>query len=587
MRYLSSGLIVYHAAALAVVFDPKTRSQVYFDGHLADILAIAVHPAGRLVATAGIGMRPAVHVWDSATLVSLHELNCAEIQKGVGFLAYSPSGQYLAAIDLGSSHLLVVFSVTSRSVVCSTKLGNEQICDLAFLEEFEVGIVGVRFFKTCAVVPGAAQVRRGEVPPRSGSLLCLTRAGNKTVTGASDGTVTLWEGITAMKSVQVHQRPVDTIWSTDDRIFTGGREGTIRIHDFNLENMHVFDLNQPQYESVCSSIRSICLSSDKTTLLIGTFGSEIYELKVASGDGVMHISGHFAPSRSENATNEVWGLAALPDSHHFLSGGDDGTLRLWNIPEKKQLKAIKLDSAVQVPDSAKVRCIALAPDERSIAIGCKDGTVKLLDSQSFAVKGSKKERKDEISDVKFSPDGTKLAVASYDSFIDVWTIPTFKRKSLCKGHTSFVQHLDWSTDSLYLQSSSGAYELFFWDSETGNQLENGGKLLQNEPWHSLTTVIGWPLQGIYPIGSDGTEVNTVHRSAKKFGNSEYELLASGDDYGLIKVFRHPSPTKGAQFVLGRGHSSHVTCVRFAPGDDYMLSAGGDDQCVLQWRLYSR
>jgi len=587
VRYLASGLIVYHAAALAVVLDPKARSQAYFDGHLADILAIAVHPGGRLVATAGIGLRPAICVWDSVTLVSLHELKSAEIQKGVGFLAYSPSGQYLAGVDLGANHLLVVFSVLSRSVVCSTKLGGEQICDLAYLEEYEVGIVGVRFFKTCAVVPGAAQVRRGEVPPRSGTLLCLARAGNRTVTGASDGTVTLWEGITAMKSTQVHQRPVDALWTTENRILTGGREGTIRILDLNLESIQTIDLNQPQYESVCSSIRSLTLSPDSSTLLIGTYGSEIYELKIDSGDGVLHVSGHFAPSRSESATNEVWGLAIFPDGQQFLSGGDDGTLRLWSIAEKRQIKAIKLDSAVQVPDSAKVRCIALAPDERSIAIGCKDGTVKLLDSQSFGVKGSKKERKDEISDIKFSPDGLKLAVASYDTFIDVWTMPAFKRKSLCKGHSSFVQHLDWSVDSLYLQSSSGASELFFWDSETGNQLANGGKLLRNEPWHSLTTVIGWPLQGIYPVGSDGTEVNTVHRSAKKFGNSEYELLASGDDYGLVKVFRHPSPTKGAQFVLGRGHSSHVTSVRFAPGDNYMLSAGGDDQSVLQWRLYSR
>lgn len=389
-----------------------------------------------------------------------------------------------------------------------------------------------------------------------------------------------------MQSAQVHQRSVDAIWSGEERIFTGGREGTIHLLSMSLENLHIFDLNQPQYESISSSIRSLCLSPDKSKILIGTYGSEIYELKVESGEGFLHISGHYAPSRSDDATNEVWGLVMLPDGREYLTGGDDGTIRLWNIKEKRQVRAYKLDSAVQVPDSVKVRCIALSPDERSLAIGCKDGTVKLLDAQSFAVKASKKERQDEISDVKFSPDGTKLAVASVDTSIDVWLMPTFKRKSLCRGHKSLVQHLDWSTDSQFLQSSGGA-ELLFWDSETGNLLNNGGKMLRNEQWHTLTTVVGWALQGVYPVWSDGMEVNTVHRSTKKFGNSEYELLASGDNFGLVKLFRYPSSTKGSQFILGRGHSSHVTCVRFSPNDDYLVSTGGDDQCVLQWRLYSR
>ena len=578
---------MYHAASLCIVFDPRARTQQYFERHLSDVLALAVHPTGRLVATSGLGLNPAVYIWDSQTLVSLHMLNCDSLQKGVGFLAFSLSGRLLAAIDLSSHHLLVVFEVASRSVVCSTKLGAEQICDLCFIDEFELAIVGARFYKTCAIVPGAAQLRRGEVPPRQGSLLCVTRAAKNTVTGSSDGMVTLWTGINSMKSIQGHQRAVDAIWSCEDRILTGGREGSVNILDHNLEILKTFDINQPQYESVCSAIRSVTMSADRMTVLLGTYGSEIYEVKMGTGEGVLHVSGHFAPSRSVNATNEVWGLVMNQDGQTFLTGGDDGTVRVWSIPERRQLRAYKLDSAIQVPDSAKARALALSQDERSLAIGCKDGTVKVLDPQTFSLKTSKKERKDEISDLKFSPDGTKLAVASYDGNIDVWSMPAFKRKSLCKGHTSFVSHLDWSPDSLHLQSSSGASELFFWDSETGNQLPNGGNALKNEVWHTLTTVFGWPQKGLYFPGTDGTEVNSVDRSQRKFGNSEYQLLASGDDYGLVKLFRCPSPVKGAQFVAGRGHCSHVTCVRFAPGDEFLLSTGGDDQCVMQWRLYSR
>ena len=33
----------------------------------------------------------------------------------------------------------------------------------------------------------------------------------------------------------------------------------------------------------------------------------------------------------------------------------------------------------------------------------------------------------------------------------------------CSGHTSFITHIDWSTDSNYLRSNSGDYELLYWE----------------------------------------------------------------------------------------------------------------------------
>jgi len=32
-----------------------------------------------------------------------------------------------------------------------------------------------------------------------------------------------------------------------------------------------------------------------------------------------------------------------------------------------------------------------------------------------------------------------------------------------------------------------------------------------------------------------------------------------------------------------GHSSHVTCVRFSHDDSYVISTGGNDMAVFQWR----
>lgn len=222
-----------------------------------------------------------------------------------------------------------------------------------------------------------------------------------------------------------------------------------------------------------------------------------------------------------------------------------------------------------------------------IAVGFKDGSFKILETNTWSARVSKKDRKEEISDIKFAPDGSRLAVGSHDNFIDLYSVPEFKQIAVCRGHSSFITHMDWSTDSAYLHSNCGAYELLFWDSGTGKQLTSGATSLKDEHWNSWTCVIGWPVQGVYPPYADGTDVNAVDRSKRKFGNDEYPIVATSDDYGLVKLFRYPCLTKGSQAIIGRGHSSHVTNVRFGQDEKYLFSVGGDDQCVFQWNISNK
>lgn len=84
-------------------------------------------------------------------------------------------------------------------------------------------------------------------------------------------------------------------------------------------------------------------------------------------------------------------------------------------------------------------------------------------------------------------------------------------------------------------------------------------------------------KGIWPPYSDKTDVNSVDRS-KNNGN----LLVTGDDFGLVKIFKYPAP-EGTKFKKYVGHSAHVTSVRWLHDNSYVISTGGGDQAVLQWR----
>jgi len=74
-----------------------------------------------------------------------------------------------------------------------------------------------------------------------------------------------------------------------------------------------------------------------------------------------------------------------------------------------------------------------------------------------------KDRKEAIHELKFSPDGSYLAVGSNDGLVDVYAVgQRYKKVGECSRCSSFITHLDWSVDSHFLQSNDGAGERLFY-----------------------------------------------------------------------------------------------------------------------------
>lgn len=61
------------------------------------------------------------------------------------------------------------------------------------------------------------------------------------------------------------------------------------------------------------------------------------------------------------------------------------------------------------------------------------------------------------------------------------------------------------------------------------------------------------------------------------------MLATADDFGKVNLFRYPSIQERAQHIGYSGHSSHVMNVRWTVADECLISCGGNDKCVFQWK----
>jgi microtubule-associated protein-like 6 len=579
IRYLPDDRIAYNAAALGVVLNPEDLSQSFYVGHNDDITAFAVSRAGDLAATGEVGRRPSIFVWEPNSMTQLHKF-ASPVEKGIAALSFSPSGQLLLAVGMDDDHTLALYNLATNSLIVSNKGDREKILAADFISETEFVTIGIKHFKSWKLSGSKLVGNRGTFGKEDNILLSLTMDQNfGLLTGTSAGTVLRWVDGEAKKVAELHSGAVDSLWACEQFLVTGGKDGVIHVLNSALEKVKSFDVKSAEYQSLNHQVRAACLNEDRTKLVLGTFASEIFEVTVETGDVKNLVRGHYAPCRGTAVTNEVWGLHVVSDNE-YLTCSDDGTLRLWSLNEKKQLNLKEFGKVEGSSNSSRARCVASS--DHFVAVGFLDGHVEVL-NRDFSNAHLISDRKEEISDLKFSPDGSKLAVGSHDNFVDIYQTSDFKRVGVCKGHSSFITHLDWSTDSAYLHSNCGAYEILFWEAN-GKQVTGGATLLKDEEWNTWTCVIGWPVQGVYPPYADGTDINAVDRSKKTFGNNEYQLIAASDDFGTVRLLRYPCLDKKSEGVTGKGHCSHVTNVRFSKDDSRLITVGGDDQCVFQWTV---
>lgn len=215
-------------------------------------------------------------------------------------------------------------------------------------------------------------------------------------------------------------------------------------------------------------------------VVIGTIASEIYEVSLLSRTDIHKlVCGHFT------AAGEVVGLAVHPRKPLFVTTGDDCTVRVWSS------KARKLKHLTSV--GAAARAAAFSPDGFQLSVGTYDGRVKVLSEDLSVMFVDTAVAGEYIRCMCYSPNSQLLAAGSNDNNIYILETKNYSVQTVCRGHTSRVRTLDFSSCSSLLQSSSRSCDLLFWGTEDGHQVRSQA-VIKDIEWSSWTSTLGWPVQ---------------------------------------------------------------------------------------------
>uniref|UniRef100_A0A7N5JDQ2 Echinoderm microtubule-associated protein-like 1 n=1 Tax=Ailuropoda melanoleuca TaxID=9646 RepID=A0A7N5JDQ2_AILME len=281
--------------------------------------------------------------------------------------------------------------------------------------------------------------------------------------------------------------------------------------------------------------------------------------------------GDFSPI-TQGHTDELWGLAAHPTKPQFFTCGQDKHIMLWDAISHRPIWNKTIEDAAQSS--------GFHPSGSVVAVGTLTGRWFVFDTETKDLVTVHTDGNEQLSTMRYSPDGNFLAIGSHDNCIYIYSVNDNGRKysriGKCSGHSSFITHLDWSANSQYLVSNSGDYEILYWVPSACKQVVSV-ETTRDIEWVTYTCTLGFHVFGVWPEGSDGTDINALCRSRER------KLLSTGDDFGKVHLFSYPCSQFRAPSHMYGGHSSHVTNVDFLHEDTHLISTGGKDTSIMQWR----
>ena len=502
------------------------------------VTSIAFSPDSKMLAS-GSNDR-SVKLWDTATKQELASFTGHTGQ--VNSVAFSPDGNRVASgagdHDVGETK---IWDVAGRREIATLKGEEGAINSVAFSPDGKLLATG-NWLNTVKLWEVATGKERATLKGHGVWVSSVTFSpdGKKLASGSFDSTAKLWDVATGRELATLRSQSgvIHTVaFSPDGKwLATGGTDSSVKLWDVATAQ------ELTTHKGHSDIIYSVAFSPDGKTVATaskdGTAKLWDTATQVAAETEWSTLKGHEGP---------VSFVAFSPDGTLVASaGGDDRTVRLWDLGTGRQLAAL-------VGHSDQVNSLAFSPDGKTLASASGDHTAKLWDVVTRQERAALTGHGDLVWSIAFSPDGKIIATGSWDKTAKIWDVATASEVATLDGFSDAVDSLAFAPDGSILATGSGGREsgiVRFWDVATRREI------------------------GMIE-GHQGS-VSSISYSP------DGKTLATGSWDSSIRTW---DSTTHTLLTTLKGHTGRIRSVAFSP-DGKRLASGGDDAKVKLWDTMS-
>jgi hypothetical protein len=246
------------------------------------------------------------------------------------------------------------------------------------------------------------------------------------------------------------------------------------------------------------------------------------------------------PRKLQGSGGQVKGLALTPDGKRALSGGDDGRVRLWDLTNQKIIKDVGVPGAVE--------CVALSADGQQAAAGSRMCFSLIPLEGEGAPHSTFNPNWNGARSVAFSRDGSLLAWADGNGVVRLWSWADKREVGRPLRYASPVLCVALSADGRWIVTGAKDNTVRVWDARTGAE-----QVCLKGHTGPVTSVA---------LSADGRRI------------------LSGSEDKTVRLWDRVAKRQLQRF--GR-HRGKVTSVALS-GDGHYAVSGSEDKTVRLWRL---
>jgi len=625
--YLSQDgkFLLYYIAAVVVVFDYGANTQKFFTKHNDDVTTICISPTKTWCASGqkdpkdepGKGKDlPKIYVWNYKTLKNMQLLDNVCWGK-IARLQWSSATNYLYCICGDADQTLKAWDPKDFGgkkskdlepmIKCNTMreliLGFEINPKPAKENVDEFLLFGKRKFGYCYIT----KAKKGLASKiKAVSVVSLKKDGEKSfacgqflengnyLVGSSSGAIYVGKGNTALAILEgAHDKAVGAMCMAADKLLTAGSDrkfktwkiGACKDKDAGLEKDWECSVEVKDSDVILQP-RAIAYNGKSGTVFCGTKTNQIVQFEMKSEDSSVIVDGH---------DGQVWALATSPKEKLFATGGYDNAVKVWNAETKKCIATYEFEITDDTPAKGYQFCsghwsnngdlLAFGTEDSNIALfQWKGGKIEFVSMTNIPPKNDNAEVEG-VAYLRFSNDTSLLAAAHMDSNLYVFSLTDIDAEPKMEqwppmNHIAAPTNVQFTEDNSIVKTLTRDYEIAHWSLDVEKKK---GKFLASQPdpdetkWADDPLIAGWDTQGLYQPGWDGTDLNDATVT------SDNKLIASGDDYGCVRLHNYPAIDPSACLEY-RGHAEFVVGVEWLRDDSQLITCGGNDQAIFQWDL---